>query len=411
MTKGPKLYPLATTTFTNEELEAAKAVLDSQRLTMGEQVQAFQNEFAAWTGAKHALMVNSGSSANLLMVDALLRRTGVTPPLQPGDEVLVPALAWPTTVWPVLQLGLVPVFVDVDLKTLAIDLESARSVVTAKTKAVFLIHVLGQTPKMDEFLAFCKEKNLLLMEDVCESLGSYFGEKQAGNFGVMGSFSCYFSHHISTIEGGVVVTSDTKLYDDLLSMRAHGWIRDRSDEAEWKSKFPAIDPRFMFILPGYNVRPMEIQAAIGRVQLKKLDGMLAARETLAKATFGFTKRYTPWLRLIGSENLPRDGSSDRRKMRRHSWMTLPFLLQKDAPLSLRDVKDRLEAAGVETRPIIAGNLLHHPALVSKNAKKAQSLSNSDHVLAAGFMIGCHPLNIDKSLGILEQAFKSLAQHG
>ena len=208
-------YRLAADTFGSEELHAGKAVLDSGRLTMGERVRAFEQEFADWTGSRHAVMVNSGSSANLLMVDAMLRRTeGGAPPWRRGDEILVPALAWPTTVWPLVQLGLVPVFVDVDARTLAIDLSSAESVLSSRTRGMFLIHVLGQMAQMNDILRFCREHGLELLEDSCESLGAHFDGRHAGTFGTMSSFSFYFSHHISSIEGGMVTTADRAIADE-----------------------------------------------------------------------------------------------------------------------------------------------------------------------------------------------------
>jgi CDP-6-deoxy-D-xylo-4-hexulose-3-dehydrase len=335
-------YALAASTFGTEEIDAAKAVLDSGRLTMGPVVHSFESEFAAWTGAKHALMVNSGSSANLLVVDAMLRRSRQTAAWQAGDEILVPGLAWPTTVWPLAQLGLVPVFVDVDPTTLAIDLESARSVLTPRTRGLFLVHVLGQVPAMDAYLAFCREHDLVLIEDACESLGGHFAGAHVGTFGVMGAFSCYFSHHISTIEGGVVITSDTELFDDLKSLRAHGWIRDRSDAAYWKERYPELDPRFLFISGGYNVRPTEIQAAIGRVQLQKLDQMLAARERLARRVRDWVSSSAPWLRLIGAERLDAAGEPSERRRRTHSAFQDP---QRRRPDPLR----RATGAGVHDR--------------------------------------------------------------
>jgi CDP-6-deoxy-D-xylo-4-hexulose-3-dehydrase len=403
----PARYPLADSTFDRQEIDAAKAVLDSGHMTMGPQVAAFEKEFAAWVGAPHALMVNSGSSANLLMVDALLRSSKAHPALQPGDEVLVPALAWPTTVWPLLQLGLVPVFVDIDPANLAIDVDSAKSCLTSKTKAMFLIHVLGQTADMRAITAFCGENKLALIEDVCESLGAFEAGRHAGLFGRMGSFSCYFSHHISTIEGGVIVTADQNLYDDLKSLRSHGWIRDRSDFGDWVRNNPDIDPRFMFIMPGYNVRPTEINAAIGRVQLQKLDSMLAAREALARAAWALAEKYTPWMSLVGARHL--ENSVATRNERRHSWMTLPFLLRDGAPANVARVKSALEEAGVETRPIIAGNLARHPASRAHRIRGAASLKHADAVLEKGFMIGCHPLKRLDDLSVLEDAFKKASK--
>lgn len=400
-------YPLAATTFGAEEIEAAKAVLDSNQFTMGECVKRFEAEFAAWVGAKHALMVNSGSSSNLLMVDAMIRRSKGNAPWKKGDEVLVPALAWPTTVWPLVQLGLVPVYVDVDPKTLAIDLESARSALTPKTKGMFLIHVLGQCADMAATLAFCRDHGISLLEDNCESLGANFDGTAAGNFGVMASYSCYYSHHISTMEGGMITTNDSELFDDLRSLRAHGWVRDRGDKTEWEAKYPELDPRFMFVLPGYNVRPLEISAAMGSVQLRKLDAMLDSREKLASEVAGWTKQFAPWMTLIGAEHLAaKDGG---RRGRRHSWMTFPFRLDANAPIKVAKVKEIFETNGVDTRPVIAGNLARHPANLHAETRTANSLANCDALLERGFMIGCHPLVDPKGRAALESAFRALGK--
>ncbi len=398
-------YPLASTTFGAEEIEAAKAVFDSNQFTMGERVSKFEREFAEWTGAKHALMVNSGSSSNLLMVDLMIRRSNGGAPWKRGDEVLVPALSWPTTVWPLVQLGLVPVYVDVDPGTLAIDIESARSVLTPKTKGMFLIHVLGQAANMDKISAFCRENGITLLEDNCESLGAHFDGTHAGTFGIAGSYSCFFSHHISTMEGGMISTNDSALFDDFKSIRAHGWSRDRSDAGVWAKKHPELDPRFLFIMPGYNVRPTEVAAAIGSVQLRKLDAMLESREKLAYEVSEWTKKSAPWMKLVGSEHLTTKKLS--RRERRHSWMTFPFRLDAKAPVKVSVVKELFEKAGVATRPIIAGNLARHPANAMVETRSAGSLKNCDEILANGFMIGCHPVLAPESREVLEKAFRSL----
>ena len=400
-------YPLAANTLTADEISAAKAVLDSGLLTMGHEVQRFENAFASWVGARHAVMVNSGSSANLLMVDLMLRRSSSTAPWQIGDEVLVPALAWPTTVWPLVQLGLTPVFVDVDPKTLAIDLDSARSVLSPKVKGMFLIHVLGQVANMQEYLHFLADKDIRLIEDCCESLGGHFGAKHAGNFGVAGSFSFYFSHHLTTVEGGMIVTGDSALYDDLLSLRAHGWTRGRSDRTTWQERYPELDDRFLFLTAGYNVRPTEIQGAIGSVQLRRLDGMLHARQCLARRVHDWVGQYAPWLELIGAEQLPMASDTVGRRERTHSWMMLPFRLSPDAPVDLGNLKSHLEAKNVETRPIIAGNLAKHPAAQRFKTRSATSLAGCDNLLRRGFMIGCHPVLDDQAFETLEAAFYSL----
>ena len=275
-------------------------------------------------------MVNSGSSANLLMVEAMLRGTDREARWQPGDEVLVPALVWPPTVWPLVQLGLTPVFTDIDPGTLAIDLASAENVLSDRTRGMFLIHVLGQPPDMAAVAEFNAAHGIELLEDTCEALGSHAAGQHAGTIGHMGSFSFYFSHHLTTIEGGMVTTPSEAVRDDLRSMRSHGWARDRGDRQHWVDANPQIDSRFLFIGSGYNLRPTEINAAIGLVQLDRLEDMLAGREDIASSVAGWVDAI-PWLRLIGSDRLGAPGLDDR-SWRRHSWMMLAFEVAEDAPL-------------------------------------------------------------------------------
>ncbi|MFN7956538.1 MAG: DegT/DnrJ/EryC1/StrS family aminotransferase [bacterium] len=402
-----KVYPLAAETFGAEELDAVRAVLDTGRLTMGEQVAAFERAFAEWVGVEHAVMVNSGSSANLVMVDAMLRRSDREGPWHPGDEVLVPALCWPTTAWAVIQLGLVPVFVDVDRQTLAIDLESAAAAIGPRTRGLYLVHVVGQIPHMDRYTSFCERHGLVLLEDACEGLGAHFAGRHAGTFGAAGSFSCYFSHHLSTIEGGVMVTGDAALAEDLRSARAYGWLRQRGDADRWLAAHPDLDGRFFFVTSGFNVRPTEIQGAIGRVQLARLDRMMADRERLAALVQGWVARDAPWLRLVGADHVDGRGPDRPRRERAHSWMTLAFHVAPDAPLDRAAVTARLESFGVETRPILAGNLLRHPAM-ARVASRSVELPVCDEMLARGFMIGCHPVRTARALDSLAQAFHSLA---
>ncbi len=384
-------YRLAADTFGPEEIAAAKAVLDSGRLTMGLEVAAFEREFAAYVGAPHAIMVNSGSSANLIAVDVMLRRSFGEARLKPGDGVLVPALAWPTTVWPLAQLGLVPYFVDIDPNTLAIDLDSAAEMLDEQCKAMFLIHVLGQAAPLDAYADFCARHGLVLLEDACESLGAHSGRAHVGTVGAVGTFSFYYSHHLSTIEGGMVVTTDPGLADDLRSLRAHGWVRDRADRSTWTA--PAVDDRFYFVMPGYNLRPMEIQGAIGRVQLRRLEVMLTARRSLAHLVRGWLPE---WLQLIGLQ-----------QGYKCSWMTLPLRLVGPGAPPLAVVKRHLEAHGVETRPIIAGNLTAHPAIGHFTHRRLADLGDTDRLAASGFMIGCHPVVSNAALETLHEALVTL----
>jgi len=404
--RSAEQYRLAANTIGNREIDAAKAVLDSGQLTMGEQVCALESEFAAWVGARHAIMVNSGSSANLLLIESLLRGTRAGPYLEPGDEVLVPGLAWPTTVWPIAQLGLVPVFVDVDPSTLAIDLSSAATMLSTRTRAMFLLHALGRAADSAAYARFCADNGLLLIEDCCESLGAMWDGRHVGAGSVGASFSFYFSHHISTVEGGMVITDDAHLADDLRSFRAHGWIRGRADASEQVAAHPEFDPRFLFLTTGYNVRATEIQAAIGRVQLDRLDEMLGARDALARSVNDWLKP-TPWLTMIGAEVLDEPAPASRSE-RRHSWMTLPMRVDPHHGVDRDATMRHLESNGVETRPVIAGNLARHPAIRQVPHRAPAQLPVCDELLRNSFMIGCHPSASPASLHTLEKAICSLA---
>jgi CDP-6-deoxy-D-xylo-4-hexulose-3-dehydrase len=401
-------YPLAENTIGDREIAAAIEVLRSGRFTMGSRVREFEAAFADRLGAGHAVMVNSGSSANLLAVEVMLRGTGTRlRRWRAGDEVLVPALAWPTTVWPIAQLGLVPVLVDVDPDTLAIDLQSAASVVNSRTVGMFLIHVLGRAPSMQPYVDFCNSHGLTLVEDSCESLGAYSGDTHVGTFGELGTFSSYFSHHITTIEGGLLVTDDGGVADDLRSMRSHGWTRDRSDRIEQAQSASHIDDRFLFATTGYNVRSTDLNAAIGLVQLDRLDEMLQSRAHLARLVAGWLSDV-PWLELIGSECLVGDEAGSPAHPT-NSWMNLPLRIQPGAPVSVTEAKRVLEHSGIETRPIIAGNLVHHPAMDLISFRRATSLAVADSLLTDAFMIGCLPTATAAQLETLEAGIRGLVE--
>jgi CDP-6-deoxy-D-xylo-4-hexulose-3-dehydrase len=239
--------PLASAGLRSEDIEAAIEVLQSGNLTMGKKVIEFEKMMADYLGVKHFVMMNSGSSANLAIFEAMLRPSRGEPLLRRGDGVLVPAIAWPTTIWPVVQLGLVPIFVDVNRETLALDLTAAGEAIrNAKcpVRAIFPIHPLGRALNSSEFESFASDNDLTYISDVCESLGSFENGNHAGVTGLAGSFSFYFSHHITTMEGGGVATNNLAFADDLRSIRSHGWSRDRSDVSEWTNDVSGTDAKF-----------------------------------------------------------------------------------------------------------------------------------------------------------------------
>ncbi|MGH9344307.1 MAG: DegT/DnrJ/EryC1/StrS family aminotransferase, partial [Terriglobia bacterium] len=269
-------YPLAATTWDAAEAAAIAEVVASGRFTMGERVATFEQMFARHLGARYAVMVNSGSSANLLAVAALRFRQ--REPLRAGDEVLVPAVSWATTYYPWTQYGLLLRFVDIDPETLNFDLEQLEASVTDRTRAIMAVNLLGNPNDFGRLRAIADRHELLLLEDNCEGLGAEFQQRFTGTFGLMGTFSTYFSHHISTMEGGLVVTQDEELFHLLLSLRAHGWTRQlpQPNRVCERGDDPFLES-FRFVLPGYNVRPLEIEAAIGGRQLAKLPELIAER--------------------------------------------------------------------------------------------------------------------------------------
>lgn len=397
MKKRKYIYPLAQQTWGPEEKAAIGRVIASDSLTMGDEVQKFQREFASWAGAKFAVMVNSGSSANLLCLESLLRPIDGSPKLQSGDEVIVPALSWGTTVWPVIQLGLKPVVVDIELSTLGISPTAIESAISEKTRAIIVVHVLGQPCNLAEITHICEEHNLILIEDCCESLGAKANDTHVGNFGLYGTFSFYFSHHVSTIEGGMITTNDTNLFNDLLSMRAHGWSRDRTDANRWSTEDSNVDPRFVFLSTGFNFRPTEIEGALGRIQLQRFPDMIKRRRELARRVDILISDHVDWLKLIGRDLLTDDSTNF------HSFMCLPFILDKDAPVTRSEFCEFLESSGIETRPIIAGNILRHPAARYISGASDYRCRMADQLYERGFMIGCHPYITEQSWSTFEEA--------
>jgi CDP-6-deoxy-D-xylo-4-hexulose-3-dehydrase len=363
----------------SEVLEALDSLL-STRVTMGSKVDRFEQEFARYIGTKHAVMVNSGSSANLLIMAALanpLAPAGLR--LQPGDEVLVPAVTWSTTLWPVIQLGCIPVLVDADLATLNMSVAAAERAITPKTRAIFLAHILGNACDMQGFQALARKHDLILLEDSCEALGTTFQGLPTGRFSEAASYSFFFSHHITTIEGGMVVTNNDDLADLLRCLRAHGWTRHMHSRRALEAQHPEIDPRFLFVNIGYNLRPTELQAAFGLHQLPRLDGFNRRRKQLAAAFQAGLQGLKDDLQLI--EATP---GAD------HTWFGFPVLLRERHAARRQEFSQHLESHRIETRPIIAGNLAVQPALKLFPHRLGGSLPNAEAILHRGIYWGSHP---------------------
>ena len=380
--------PLAASGLRPKDIEKAIDVLNSGHLTMGKNVQEFESAMAQYLEVDSFVMMNSGSSANLAIFEALLRPTKGEAKLLPGDGVLVPAIAWPTTVWPVIQLGLSPIFVDVDPVTLGIDFELSRKLISDpknKVKAIFPIHPLGRALDNVVLDSICVEFNLINISDVCESLGSWINGKHAGTSGLAGSLSFYFSHHITTMEGGGVFTNDSNFADDLRSTRSHGWSRDRKDVTEWTANSNRTDAKFLFITSGFNTRPMEIQAAIGCSQIRDIDSFISRREKIAK--YFHEKLINTNYQVIGS-----DVFADVTTKPKHSWMLIPIQAIGSNAKELKiKLLNHFENNEIETRPVLTGNFLDQPAMkrIYKKSPDPRNFPMADNVSNTTFLIGAH----------------------
>lgn len=366
-------YPLASSTWDAAEREAIERVLDSGRTTMGVEVRRFEERFAEHFGSRYAVMVNSGSSANLLAIAALCQVQHQ--PLRAGDEIIVPAVSWSTTYAPLHQHGLQMKVVDVDIDTLNIDLDKLEAAITDKTRAIMAVNLLGNPNDFDRLRSICSKHNLTLIEDNCESMGALYRGKACGSFGRCGTFSTFFSHHICTIEGGVVITDDEELYHVMLSMRAHGWTRDLPPDSHLLDA-AAKDPfsgAFHFVLPGYNLRPNEIFAALGLVQLEKLPGFVEQRRKNAEL---FKKGIVdfPYIR-------------SQKELGESSWFGFSLIVDETWTGKRERLLQTLTKQCIDCRPIVAGNIARHPVFEKFNATVASPLDAADRVHKHGFFVG------------------------
>lgn len=364
-------------TWEGAEINAFVDCMLTTRVTMGPKVKAFEKSYAGKFGWEHGVMVNSGSSANLLAI-ATLANKETEDHLRPGDEVIVPALSWSTTVWPLIQCGLVPVIVDIDPKTLNIDPNEIERAIGPKTRAVMIVPVYGNPCDMDAIVEICDRNGLMLIEDCCESMGATYDGLPVGRFGRVATFSFYFSHHITTLEGGICVTNDTEFAETMRILRAHGWIREVENPQIWRDKFPDIDPKFLFVNVGYNLRPMEPQGAMGAVQLEKLDGFVQSRRSSATEFRDALSRFEDVFEF--QQETPKGA---------HSWFGFPMTIQPNAGFSRSDIMTYLGQQNVETRPIICGNIARQPAMKSQVRRTVGDLQNADVVMENGFSFGNH----------------------
>ena len=378
------IYRLSPDSFSNEDIIKGIEVLLTKKITMSEITKKFEKEFAKFIGSKYALMVNSGSSANLLATFALINPLKKDK-LKKGDECLISSLCWSTSLWPIVQAGLTPKFVDIDPQTLNISIPDLKKKISKKTKAIMGVHVLGNSTNMDELMHIIKINKLYLIEDTCESLGSKFDKKYLGNFGDFGTFSFYYSHQITAGEGGMIICNDKNNYEIIHSLRAHGWDRGLGNKKN----------NFNFINSGFNLRPLEVSAAIGFNQFKRLNKFKKIR---------FNNRIKIINKLTNSKKWKNQFSFiDPIKKLDPSWFGLPILINNKYKKKKDKFLSFLNKNGVETRPIISGNFLNQPSIKLYGLNKDKKIFNgSQDVEERGFFIGIHvdPISEEK-LNLLE----------
>lgn len=378
-------YELAASTWGQEEKDAIQRVIDSNRFTMGENVKAMEAAFCAYFGTKYAVMVNSGSSANLAAVAALFYKKDR--PLQRGDEVIVPAISWSTTYHPLQQYGLKLRFVDVELDSLNVDVSRLEEALTPDTRMILAVSILGNPAALDVMRDFADTHGLYFMEDNCESMDAELNGRKAGTFGDLNTFSFFFSHHISTMEGGMVATDDEELYHLLKAIRAHGWTRDLPpDSPLFESRGDDFFEAYRFIVPGYNLRPLEMSGAIGIEQLRKLPGFTAARrKNLALFTelFGNDERF-----IIQKEK----GKS--------SCFCFPIILNPAMKFERARVMQALKDADIGYRIITGGNFLRHDCIKYYDYTTVGDIVNANIAHDHGFFVGNHPFDLTRQIDVL-----------
>jgi CDP-6-deoxy-D-xylo-4-hexulose-3-dehydrase len=375
-------YSLSENTFDSKETTSIiNLVKSGNKLSYGKNVKLLEKLFAKVSRRKYCVMVNSGSSANLLGVASLIYDKKFD--LFAGDEVIVPALSWSTTYTPLIQLGLKLVFVDIDKSTLNIDLDLLEKSITKKTKALFAVNILGMSCDYKKIKKLCKKYKLLLMEDNCESLMSKNKNILSGTNGIFSTTSSFYSHHFCTIEGGFFLTDNFRLYCNALSLRSHGWTREQPANSHLISKkYSNFERLFKFILPGFNIRPTEINAKLGIVQLKKLKKFIMNRKRNAKIVYEMFKDLkSAYLQEYNKEN---------------SFFGFAFILTNKLKNKRDMIVRYMKNNQIECRPIVSGNMTTNPMIKFAEYKIPFKLKSTQYVDKNGFMIGNRSIFITKS---------------
>lgn len=395
-------YPLNYATYGAEEITSALQSMLAFKSSMSEKCKLFENLFSEYINSQNSIFVNSGSSADLLAISSLVKSPEYQ--IKKGDKVLVPSITWPTQIWSIIQAGLEPILFDCDIDTFNPNIKSIPNSILKECKCIFITHILGACSDLDVLQDICESYNLILIEDACESLGCKYKNKQVGTFGEVGTFSSFFSHHITTMEGGVVCTNNEDLQLQIRIMRAHGWSRALQSgglEIFCKkrnidlSEYNSIDARYLFIDEGYNLRPTEINASFGIYQIQKINEFNIHRKCLADK---FYKNISNLNNLIGPKI---------EKYCEPCFMSLPIRMANTKYKNAKAIK-YLEERGVESRPLIAGNIIKHPASKIFNFSSTQeNLVGANYHHENSFYVGLSPVHTSEDIDRLCMVMKDL----
>ncbi|MFC1786433.1 lipopolysaccharide biosynthesis protein RfbH [Halobacteriota archaeon] len=379
-------------------------------LGLGPKAREFTKMFSEYLGVSKTVLVNSGSSANLLALTAL-KSNKIKKPLNNGEEVITPAVTFPTVVNPIIQNDLIPVIVDANIETYNIDIERLKEAITPKTRAIMLPHMLGNSNDMDAIIDIAEDHKLYLIEDNCDALGSEFDGKKTGSFGILSTCSFYPAHHITMGEGGSIsiIADDANLYRVIISLR--DWGRDcwcESDEKsptgacdrrfEWEIGGTKYDHRYIYSHIGYNLKPIEIQAAMGVEQLKKIGDFNQKRRDNFQYLYNNLRKYVEYISFI-----------KKPKKANPAWFAFPIMVNEKAPFSRYEITKYLEDKGIQTRLLFAGEITKQPAYKSIQFKSSGSLENSEKVMKNSFFIGIHPGLNELQLKYIVKIFDSFME--
>ena len=373
-------------------------------LTAGKYAQQFEKELAQFLGVNYCLLTNSGSSANLLAVSALTSPKLGEKRLKPGDEVITTACGFPTTLNPIIQNNLIPVFIDIDLGTYNLQTDKIEKAISKKTKAIFIAHTLGNPVNLKKILKIVRKYNLWFIEDNCDALGSKYEDKYTSTFGHLATFSFYPAHQITMGEGGAIVTNDPLLKKIVASFRDWGrdcWCDPGHDNTCGKrfnqqfGKLPfGYDHKYVYSHVGYNLKITDMQAAIGVAQLKKLPSFIRARKQNFDELYKFFKNYEQYFLLPKTE-----------KNSQPCWFGFPLLVKKDAPFTRNEIVEYLERNKIATRMLFGGNLTKQPAYEYIKYKLIDPLKNTDLIMNNLFWIGVYPGINKEMIYYIKKCFK------